>query len=147
MTRQARLGKLRTSKTMDKLSYSPNKHKNEKSKKMRAELQAKNKSLENNPSSKASLKFGSFNVNGLDLDSGWAIQQILTNRGFDVSLLYLKLCSFNYKLTRFLHSLKLLAEQTSPHGSTLCLATRCGIRREVEQIKVEEVSLCSTGRA
>ena len=30
-------------------------------------------------------KFGSFNVNGLDVESSWAVQQLLVNKGFDVS--------------------------------------------------------------
>ena len=31
------------------------------------------------------LKFGAFNVNGLDLEAGWAVGQLLTTRNFDVS--------------------------------------------------------------
>ena len=34
------------------------------------------------------LKFGSLNINGLDIEAGWAAQQLLTNRGFDVSLIH-----------------------------------------------------------
>ena len=36
------------------------------------------------PQSKARVKFGSFNVNGLDIEVAWAVQQILLSRGFDV---------------------------------------------------------------
>ena len=30
------------------------------------------------------LKFGSFNVNGLDIEASWAVQQLLMTKGFDV---------------------------------------------------------------
>ena len=85
MRRPERRVRLRTTKLMDRLSYSPNKHRDKKRKKMRAALQAKNPSTDKTPSSKTSLKFVSFNVNGLDLDSGWAVQQLLVDRDFDVS--------------------------------------------------------------
>ena len=32
-----------------------------------------------------SLKFGAFNVNGLDLEGGWAVGQLLTTRNFNAS--------------------------------------------------------------
>ena len=37
------------------------------------------------PITRQAMKFGSFNVNGLNLEAGWAVQQILKTRGFDVS--------------------------------------------------------------
>ena len=30
------------------------------------------------------IKFGSMNVNGLDVEATWAVQQLLDHRGFDV---------------------------------------------------------------
>ena len=33
----------------------------------------------------AMIKFGSFNVNGLDVESSWAVQQLLREKGFNVS--------------------------------------------------------------
>ena len=38
----------------------------------------------------STIKFGSFNVNGLNLETGWAVQQLLTNRGFNVRQLSYK---------------------------------------------------------
>ena len=37
------------------------------------------------PVTKETLKFGSFNVNGLDIEARWAVEQLLDTRGFDVS--------------------------------------------------------------
>ena len=37
------------------------------------------------PIIRQAMKFGSFNVNGLNLEAGWAVQQILETRGFDES--------------------------------------------------------------
>ena len=34
---------------------------------------------------KTFLKFGAFNINGWDLDVGWAINQLISDRSFDVS--------------------------------------------------------------
>ena len=38
------------------------------------------------PSPVSSLKFGSININGLDLEASWAVDQLLKNRGYDVRI-------------------------------------------------------------
>ena len=36
------------------------------------------------------LKFGSFNINGLDTEAGYIVDELLETRGFDVSVIYSK---------------------------------------------------------
>ena len=79
-----------TNKLLDKLTYNPKKHKQKVVKKLRKELQQK--ATQDQTVSKpcsTSLKFGSHNINGLDLEASWAVQELLNTRGFDVSLLSL----------------------------------------------------------
>ena len=33
------------------------------------------------------LKFGSFNINGLDTEAGYIVDQLIETRGFDVSVI------------------------------------------------------------
>ena len=80
--------KAQTNKIVSKLTYSPAKHENKKLREMRATLQKRRVQEPRIPRRTTTLKFGSFNVNGLDLEVGWTIQQILKNRGFDVSYPY-----------------------------------------------------------
>ena len=37
------------------------------------------------PEPKTFLKFGSFNINGMDLEVNWAVNQLISDRSFDVS--------------------------------------------------------------
>ena len=83
--RNHRHGKKRTSKIIDRLTYSPKKHKNKKRREMTEKLQAMVRPKDNIPVIKETLKFGSFNVNGLDIEARWAVEQIINTRGFDVS--------------------------------------------------------------
>ena len=55
---------------------------------MRESLMAMKPSTVKAPVTKESLKFGSFNVNGLDIEARWAVEQLLDTRGFDVSNVY-----------------------------------------------------------
>ena len=75
--------KFQTNKIMDRLTYSPVKHKQRKVKEMRQRLQEKPSNHElkiTTPPIKT--KFGSFNVNGLNLEACWAVQEL------DVSQFY-----------------------------------------------------------
>ena len=77
----------RTTKIIDRLGYSPAKHKHKEKKMLRQKLQARVFPLPSKPPEpKTILKFGSFNINGLDLGVNWAINQLVTTRGFDVSV-------------------------------------------------------------
>ena len=51
---------------------------------MRDKLQARKPVTTKPEVQNTNIRFGSFNVNGLDLEVGWAIEQLLSNRGFDV---------------------------------------------------------------
>ena len=79
--------KIKTNKIIDRLTYCPNKHKQKFTKKLRQKLQEKNPPppLVENPCP-TTLKFGSFNVNGLDLEASWAVENLLKQRSFDVSI-------------------------------------------------------------
>ena len=73
-------------KIVDRITYDPNKHKQRKIKEMRKKLQKQSIADPTIPKTPpAMIKFGSFNVNGLDVKSSWAVQQLLREKGFDVS--------------------------------------------------------------
>ena len=82
--RQARK---RTTKLIDRLTYSPAKHKNKKVRELRAKLQKKDPVIDKPEVQDTTIKFGSFNVNRMDLDVGWTVEQLLSNRWFDVNIL------------------------------------------------------------
>ena len=78
--------KTASKKIVDKLTYNPSKHKQKVTRTLRKKLQQKtippvNQVLPPPPT----VKFGSFNVNGLDVEAAWTIEQLLKQRGFDVS--------------------------------------------------------------
>ena len=81
--------RIRTNKIMDRITYNPIKHKNKARLQLRKNLQQK--SLKTQPPSAppTTLSFGSLNVNGLDLEAAWAVQQLLITKGFDVSIYHL----------------------------------------------------------
>ena len=78
--------KPQTNKLTDRLTYNPLKHKQKQTKALRQELQQKKIHPAKPAIQHPVLKFGSFNVNGLDLEAAWAVEQLLKQRGFDVSL-------------------------------------------------------------
>ena len=76
-----------TNKIIDRLTYSPEKHKQKSVKKMRMSLQTKTLPPTKKPCPPpTTMKFGSMNVNGLDHETGWAVQQLLKNREINVSI-------------------------------------------------------------
>ena len=81
---QTRKHKVRTTKLVDKLTYNPKKHKQKITRKLRQNLQSRPLPIISPVATPTSLKFGSFNVNGLDIEASWAVDQLLTERGFDV---------------------------------------------------------------
>ena len=81
-----RQAKKRTTRIIDRITYSPNKHKNREKRERRKKLLKKvQPDIMQSEPIKPTIKFGSFNVNGLDLEAEWAINQILISRNFDVS--------------------------------------------------------------
>ena len=86
-----RRAKKRTTKIVDRLTYSPKKHKKKEVREMKKKLQAKEVPKITPSINSQTLKFGTFNINGLDLEAGWAVEKLITNRGIDVSIIHNKL--------------------------------------------------------
>ena len=77
--------KKRTTKLIDRITYCPKKHKQKFVKSLRKKLQSKKAIVDDpDPTPVSSLKFGSININGLDMEASWAVTQIISNRGYDV---------------------------------------------------------------
>ena len=84
----SRRKKPRTNKILDRLTFSPKKHKQKHRRKLREKLQQKPAPVTpTSPDPPSKLKLGSMNVNGLDIEASWAIEQLLTTRDFDVSII------------------------------------------------------------
>ena len=71
---------------MDRVTFSPAKHKQKVTRKMRQDLQKKTVQTDRQSVPKTSLKFGSFNVNGLDIETAWAVAELLKENEFDVTI-------------------------------------------------------------
>ena len=81
-----RHNKPQTNKITDRLTYIPKKHKQKVRAALRQKLQQKAIKPVKPVPLPSVLKFGSFNVNGLDLEAAWAVEQLLKQRGFDVRI-------------------------------------------------------------
>ena len=74
---------------MDRLTFDPTKDKQKAMRRMRQALQQRE--IKDPPSSQPSypcIKFGSFNVNGLDIETSWAVGELLKKHEFDVIILH-----------------------------------------------------------
>ena len=93
-TRRDKSRKQSTNKILDRITFNPQKHKHKVKKKLRQELQDKTITPTLTRAPPTTIKFGSLNINGLDLEASWAVEQLLTNKGLDVSvnLIPLKTC-------------------------------------------------------
>ena len=78
--------RIQTNKIMDRLTFNPKKHKQKKVKGLRQKLQQKALADLKPRSEKTSMKFGSFNLNGLDLETAWAVKELVSKHGFDVQI-------------------------------------------------------------
>ena len=83
--------KIRTNKIADRLSYVPNKHKQKARRKLKQELRSKAQVTPVVAPPISIIKFGSFNINGLDFESSWAVEELLKTRGFDVCIILISL--------------------------------------------------------
>ena len=83
--------RLETRQTINKITYNPNKHKNQSMRKLRSQLKDKKAKKIDLKRPTYELKFGSFNVDGLGLDDAFAAVDLLHSRGFDVSRIYMNL--------------------------------------------------------
>ena len=79
-----RAKKPQTNKIIDRITFNPETHKQKVNRNLRQKLQRKT-ILQPTPAlPSTSLKFGSFNINGLDLETCWAVEELLKKCGFDV---------------------------------------------------------------
>ena len=76
--------RLANRKIIDSITYNPKKHKQKKRKELKEKLQNQILSPSLPNITPTIIKFGSMNVNGLDVEATWAVQQLLDHRGFDV---------------------------------------------------------------
>ena len=114
-----RAKKPNTSKIIDRLTYSPHKHKQKFTNKLRTHLQARAPTVTApTVAPPQSIKFGSININGLDLEANWAIEQLITKKKFDVSI-KISVTKITSNICRFSQFRKLLAVLTNTPTSTL----------------------------
>ena len=74
-------------KTLGRLTYSPENHKQKSVKTMRQKLASKPSIRASKPSlPNVTLKFGSLNTNGLDQEAHWAVTELLQDHELDVSI-------------------------------------------------------------
>ena len=76
--------KAKTNKLVDRLTYIPSKHKQKFTRELRNRLQKKSIIPPKSKECPNTLKFGSHNINGLDLEASWAVNELLKTRDFDV---------------------------------------------------------------
>ena len=79
-----RAKKANTNKIIGRITYSPKKHKQQHTKKLRKDLQSKPHTPSVHLAPPETIKFGSININGLDMEAGWAVEQIIAKKKFDV---------------------------------------------------------------
>ena len=80
---KARSNRVQTNKIIDRITFI-HKSTRTKSKRSSGKSSEKVELLPITPA--ASLKFGSLNINGLDFEASLAVDQLLTTKGFDVSI-------------------------------------------------------------
>ena len=74
-------------KILSRITYNLKKHKQRKTRELRKKLQQKESPAPPSPPHVSdTLKFGSFNVNGLDVEAAWAVENLVKDRGFDVNI-------------------------------------------------------------
>ena len=82
---RAKRRKADSRKIVGRITYNPAQHKQKKVRALREKLQERDvHEVLPAPSPPETIKFGSFNVNGLDLEAAWAVERLLKDRSFDV---------------------------------------------------------------
>ena len=83
---RAKRRKADSRKIVGRITYNPAQHKQKKVRALREKLKGRDVPEVLPATSPAeSIKFGSFNVNGLDLEAAWAVERLLKDRSFDVN--------------------------------------------------------------
>ena len=83
--------KKRTARVIDRLTYCPAQHKQKHKKSLRKKLQSKKPPDHSIREPSTKIKIGSINLNGLDLETGWAVEQIITNYELDASIILVQI--------------------------------------------------------
>ena len=81
--------KQRSRKIVTRLTYNPLKHKQRFTKNLRQKLASKTIIPEKVHVPGTSLKIGSININGLDFEASWAVEQLIGKHNFDVSFSFI----------------------------------------------------------
>ena len=81
--------KKRTTRVVDRLIYCPAQHKQKQKKLLRKKLRSKRPT--DQVIREPSTKIGSIYLNGLDLETGWAVEQIITNYELDASIIIVQI--------------------------------------------------------
>ena len=76
--------KVQTNRILDRITYNPKKHKQKVTRSLRQKLQKKRIPDPEPISQTTTLKIGSFNINGLDLETSWAVGELVKKHDFDV---------------------------------------------------------------
>ena len=139
-----RHNKVNSKKIVDKITYNPAKHKQKLTRKSRLILQQKIIPTPKPITPTQTIKFGSFNMNGLDLEAAWAVGELLKNRGFDVSYKP-QILKIKPPLLRFLHCRKLSQGLTNHLISPHMMGTPPGTVRDLGQTRGVVASLSCTG--
>ena len=89
-TRTIRKARLRTTKVLDRLTFSPRKHKlKETRKRLKAMQDRPQQAVQPSPPvQEPTIKFGSFNINGMSSETGWAVGELLRTKDFDVRKIF-----------------------------------------------------------
>ena len=83
--KRTRIKKPSTNKILDRITFNPQLHKHKVKKKLRQDLQKKEITPQLPQDPPSTITFGSLNINGLDLEASWAVEQLLVTKGLDVS--------------------------------------------------------------
>ena len=113
-----RAKKPNTSKIIDRLTYSPHKHKQKFTNNLITQQARAPTVTAPTVAPPQSIKFGSININGLDLEANWAIEQLITKKKFDVGI-KISVTKITSDICRFSQFRKLLAVLTNTPTSTL----------------------------
>ena len=92
-----RQSRRRPSKTVSRLGYNPAKDKGKFTAGLRRQLQTRNIPDPKPPTPKTFFNVGAININGLSLESSWALEQIITNYDLQV-IIYSSVFIFEHYL-------------------------------------------------
>ena len=80
----ARKKRNRSNQIVSRLSYCPTKDKGRYTGKLRAQLQAKELPSTVSPVPISTIEIGAININGMDMESSWALEQIVSKYNLQV---------------------------------------------------------------